>query len=335
MLARVAENLYWLGRYLERADNIARMVDVHYAIAHEVRAGEGLETVLYALDANKAFEDARADAPELTPEDYLVFSPEAPVSIPSVVACARSLARELRDQISREVFEHINALHLALGRDKGRRLPDEIDLVRASVPAIFGLFENTVLWTEGARWFRVGVFVERADMTSRIIDVKYFVQLPAERGVGSALDRSQWRQVLRSASALEAYRKQHQGLIRVADVVDVLVFDPNFPRSVVFCLERLMEEFNEAAARTPAGRKLGPAKEITLLNLELRAATADDVIASGMHEFIDLAQARLADINDRLARELFHPDASPPASPHSIPNPASPGANRAAVRFDQ
>ena len=313
MLARVAENLYWLGRYLERADNTARMVDVHYAMASEAPGGHGVETVLYALDADHAFEEARAGDPGLTPEDYLVFSPDAPVSIPAVVSSARSLARELRDQISREVFEQINALHLALGRDKGRRVADEVELVRESIPAIFGLFENTVLWTEGARWFRVGVFVERADMTSRIVDVKYFVHLPAERGVGSALDRSQWRQVLRSASALEAYRKKHRGLVRVDDIVDILVFEPNFPRSIVFCLDRLMEEFNEAAARTPPSRKIAAAKEITLLNLELQAVNAADVVISGMHEFIDLAQARLADINDKLARDIFRPYAAAPA----------------------
>ncbi len=307
MLARVAENLYWLGRCLERADNIARMVDVHHSIAHENRAAAGLETVLYALDANEEFEEAHGRDEAMAPEDYLVFSPDSPVSIRSVVSSARGLARELRDQISREVFEQINWLHLALGRERGRRLPDELDLVRSSVPMILGLFENTVLWTEGARWFRLGVFLERADMTSRIVDVKYFVQLPAERGVGSALDRSQWRQVLRSASALEAYRKQHRGFMRVVDVVDMLVFEPDFPRSLVFCIERLTEEFNEATVRTPAGRRLEAAKEITLLGLELKAATATDIIINGMHEFVGLVQARLAAINDRLTGEIFRP----------------------------
>ena len=307
MLARVAENLYWLGRHLERADNVARMADVHHSIAHENRAAAGLETVLYALDANDEFEEAHGRDEALAPEDYLVFSPDSPVSIRSVVSSARGQARELRDQISREVFEQINWLHLALGRERGRRLPDELDLVRSSVPMILGLFENTVLWTEGARWFRLGVFLERADMTSRIVDVKYFVQLPAERGVGSALDRSQWRQVLRSASALEAYRKQHRGFMRVGDVVDMLVFEPDFPRSLVFCIERLTEEFNEATVRTPAGRRLEAAKEITLLGLELKAATAADIIINGMHEFVGLVQARLAAINDRLTGEIFRP----------------------------
>ena len=324
MLARVAENLYWLGRYLERADNIARMADVHHSISHENRAAAGLQNVLYALDANQAFEEAQEADEALTPEDYLVFSPDSPVSIRSVVSSARGLARELRDQISREVFEQINWLHLALGRERGRRLPDELDLVRSSVPMILGLFENTVLWTEGARWFRVGVFLERADMTSRIVDVKYFVQLPAERGVGSALDRSQWRQVLRSASALEAYRKQHRGFMRVGDVVDMLVFEPDFPRSLVFCIERLTEEFNEATARTPAGRRLEAAKEITLLGLELKAATAADVIINGMHEFVELVQARLAAINDRLTGEIFRPAGAASLAPSASQGRAAP-----------
>ncbi len=324
MLARVAENLYWLGRHLERADNTARMVDVHHSIAHENRAAEGLQTVLHALEANQEFEEAHEADETLTPEDYLVFSPASPVSIRSVVSGARGLARELRDQISREVFEQINWLHLALGRERGRRLPDELDLVRSSVPMILGLFENTVLWTEGARWFRLGVFLERADMTSRIVDVKYFVQLPAERGVGSALDRSQWRQVLRSASALEAYRKQHRGFMRVGDVVDMLVFEPDFPRSLVFCIERLTEEFNEATVRTPAGRRLEPAKEITLLGLELKAATAADVIINGIHEFVDLVQARLAAINDTLTGEIFRPVGATSLAPSASQGRATP-----------
>ena len=311
MLARVAENLYWLGRYLERADNVARMVDVHHAMSE----GSAFETVLYALDADHDFADARAADPALTPESYLVSSLASPVSIRSVVASARGLARELRDQISREVFEQINALHLALERRSWPRLAEELDLVRSSAPAIFGLFENTVLWTEGARWFRVGVFLERADMTSRIVDVKYFLQLPEERGVGSALDRAQWRQVLRSASALEAYRKQRQGLLRVDGVVDMLMFEEDFPRSVAFCIGRLLAEFEEAAGRTAPERKLGALKEIMLLNLDLKSANAGDVIIDGMHEFIDRTQARLAAVSDRLSSDIFRPAALPAPKP--------------------
>lgn len=310
MLARVAENLYWLGRYIERADNLARMVDVHRSIAPENQERGELDLILAALDATEEFQEAQAANPSLTHEDYLVFSVDSPVSIRAAVSNARRLARELREQISREVFEEINRLHLNLGFHSPRGVSVLVDLVRSSIPHVLGLHEHTLLRTEGAHWLNVGVFLERADMASRIIDVKYFVPLDREHGVGTAWDHSQWREVLRSASALEAHQKRHHGLLRVDTVVDVIVFEAEFPRSLLFCVDSLLSEFKEATERAPAARTLNTTKTLTLLDLELKATTADTVLVQGMHQFIDDVQCELATINDSMVSDIFDPDPS-------------------------
>jgi uncharacterized alpha-E superfamily protein len=251
MLARVADNLFWLGRYFERADNTARMVEVHRAIASETTEQEELETVLFALDAVEPYRHASEADPHLDPEGFLVRSDTSPFSMRWMIASARTLALELREQLSREVFEELNRLHLTLLRQSQRHSGALLDLVRESVSTVQGMFANTVLRTEGTHWFNMDMYLERADMTSRIMDAKYFVELPAEQGVGSPWDHSQWRSVLRSASGLEAYHKLHRGAIRVEGVVDVLVFAPQFPRGVRFCVGQMEEEFRVATSLTP------------------------------------------------------------------------------------
>jgi len=218
MLARVAENLFWMGRYLERAENTARLCDVtRLQTSEHALQGDPWDTLLATLSATEAFEEFRESEPETSAEQFLVWSARSPVSIVTNVGNARGLATELREHISREVFAEVNQLFLTLRRAGGRgAVPPATQEVRRAVSAVYGLFENTVLQVEGAHWFRFGILLERADMTSRIVDAKYFISLPQVEDVGGALDRYQWRGVLRSASGLEAYRKTFRGSIRVA-----------------------------------------------------------------------------------------------------------------------
>lgn len=310
MLARVAENLYWLGRYLERADNQARLIDVQRLAGSEIdTSSDGWEFVLDTLGADSAFEEAQSGTSGLTAAEYLVHSPTSPYSIRSTVTSARTLATELREHSSREVFEAINRLYLAIqpGKTNGSTngVGSTMQQIRNSVATAFGLFENTVLHSEGAHWFRIGQLLERADMTSRIVDAKYFMTLPEGEEIGGAVDRHQWRSVLRSASALEAYHKSYLGSIRVDRALQLLFLNPEFPRSLMYCINAMRDEFLLATAETPPSRSLAPATDLAVVQLDLSAQTGDSIVIQGLHEFIDNFQATLIRVDKGLTENLF------------------------------
>ena len=313
MLSRVAENLYWLGRYVERAENIARMAEVHLHTSVEQRAEGGEDTqtwdaLIAALGAEESFQAAREADPTLTPGDFLILSTRNPSSLRSIVTHARGLARELREHLSREVFEEINLLYLTASR-AGAVGPSSVrpfySNVKRAVAATIGLFDNTVLLTEGRDWFRCGLFIERADMTSRIIDTKYFILLPSLSDVGGPLDRYQWLAVLRSASALEAFRKRHRAAISGPRVADLLMLDHEFPRSLLFSTRALRRHFGRAAERTPTRQRLHAERELALLELDLGALDVSHVIREGLHEFLDDFQGRLLQIDREMTEQIF------------------------------
>ena len=217
MLSRVAENLYWFGRNLERVENISRMAEVSYFAS--VEAGgldadpEIWDAVITATGGHGRFDEAREAQPSISPSEFLLLSTENPHSLRSTLNYARSLARQLREHLSRDVWEEINRLYLEVRRTSptdGSGMADFYDSVRRSIAAIFGLFDNTVQLDEGRDWFRCGIFIERADMTSRIIDAKSYVVLPAGQAVGGSVDRVHWTSVLRSAGARQAFRMTHR-----------------------------------------------------------------------------------------------------------------------------
>ena len=309
MLARVAENLYWLGRYIERAENQARLIDVERQTG-TVRAyggGDPWEFVLDTLGAESAFRTARETDPGLTGEQYLVYSAQSPFSIRTSVTSARTLAMELREHSSREVFEAINRLfHSVNAAANGATdLGSMLQQIRNSVATVFGLFENTVLHSEGVHWFRFGHLLERADMTSRIVDAKYFINLPSTSEVGGPVDRHQWRGVLRSTSALEAYHKTFLGSIRVDRVIDLLFLNPVFPRSLLYCINSMRDEFALATVKTPPAWTLRGARELVVTQLEFQATTGRQIVAQGLHEFIDSFQETLIRIDRGLTDNLF------------------------------
>src|SRR5262249_6162807 len=147
---------------------------------------------------------------------------------------------------------------------------------------------------------------------SRIIDAKYFILLPDRDEVGGPLDRYQWMAILRSASALEAFRKRHRGAVTAERVIDLLMFDPEFPRSLLFCVTSFKQHFERATVLSPAQQTIHAAREAALLELDLRAATAVEVIEDGLHEFLDDVELRLLRIDGALFDHLLH---AQPAAP--------------------
>ncbi|MBM3140788.1 MAG: alpha-E domain-containing protein [Chloroflexi bacterium] len=313
MLSRIAESLYWLGRYLERAENVARMVHVDYLASIEsgALAGQATHTwdaLIAATGAREAFMQALADGGERPAAEFLVLARDNPNSIRSTVGLARELARTLRPHISREVWEEINTLYLSLSQRRAISDVEIYDLcgsIKRSIETVFGLYDNTVIFDEGREWFRCGLFVERADMTTRILDTKYHLLLPAVSEVGGPLDRYQWMAILRSASAWEAFRKSGLGEISGARVVQMLLFNADFPRSVFFCVRALERHYLNATLQTPRAQRVHAQRVIALLALDIAASDARATIRDGLHEYLDDVQKRLIEVDHAMTDAIF------------------------------
>ncbi|MEI6135984.1 MAG: alpha-E domain-containing protein [Chloroflexota bacterium] len=312
MLSRVAENLYWLGRYLERAENMARIAAVNYRASVEEHNPEEDDAVVWgalisAIGSNAAYVEAAGSGRELAPGEWLIFSEQNPGSIRSTIGRARGLARELREHISREVFEEINLLYLAsTDAEASQGLRPYTAMVQRGVAATIGLYDNTVLFDEGREWLHCGMFIERADMTSRIIDAKYYMLLPSLADVDGPLDRYHWLATLRSASAHEAFRKRYRGSIRASRVAELLMLDPAFPRSLRFCVTALERHYKLATAGAPRMRALPVARELALLDLELGSTSTENIMHDGLHEFLREFQSRLNRVHSSIMDDILH-----------------------------
>ena len=313
MLSRVAENLYWLGRYLERAENIARMARVE----HDVMLESGQEiwhSLVSTTASNQLFWDQLIDSPDLTHSEFLIYSMDNPASLRATLVRARELARGLREHISREVWEEINALYLFLALRKQYIASDIHEFcseTQRRTQTILGLYDNTVFRDEGREWFRCGMYLERADMTSRIIDAKYHILLPGGDSVGGPFDRFQWTAVLRSASAREAYLRMGNSEVDGLRVVQLLIFSREFPRSLAFCVQALQRHAQLATAQTPNRRRAPAERGIALLHLDIGVMDMQQLIDDGLHEFLDQFQQRLIEIDQAFTSAIFHaePDA--------------------------
>ena len=313
MLSRVAENLYWFGRYLERADSVARTADVDHqtSLETEPQSGQSIWAGLIAATASRdAFAQALAKNPRLSQPEFLLLAETHPGSLRSTLTSARTLARGLREHISREIWEEVNVLHLDLARRRHLSGTDIYDLclrVKRGTQTILGLYDNAALRDEAREWFRCGLYIERADMTSRIIDTKYHVLLPTPADVGGPFDRFQWMAILRSASAWEAYRKTGHHEVTGPEVADFLMFNRDFPRSLAFSVMALLRHYRQAAAMTPRATAIQAERLLTILDLDLAGLNADAVIEDGLHEFLDSFQLRLTEIDRTVTESIFRP----------------------------
>jgi uncharacterized alpha-E superfamily protein len=307
MLSRVADSIYWMSRYVERAENVARFISVNLNLSLDMPGEAGQQWwPLVVITGDDAEFQARIGA--TTKESvvqFLTFDNENPNSIVSCLRAARENARGVREIISAEMWEHINKFYLMI-RDGGALdavldNPHQFfDWVSVSGQQFLGVTDATMTHGEAWHFCQLGRMLERADKTSRLLDVKYFILLPTLSDVGTPFDDVQWLALLRSASALEMYRQRH-GRISPPNVVDFLVLDREFPRAVLHCLTRANESLH-AISGTFTGSYCNPAeRRLGQLRAELAYTQAEDVIAGGLHEFVDSLQSRL-----NLAGDAIH-----------------------------
>lgn len=312
MLSRVAQAVYWCGRYLERADNTARFIDVnlHMSLDAPVAFSDQWEPLVVITGSKETFYERYDEANRDNVLQFLTHDRENPSSIVSCLSKARENARSTREVMSSEVWEQINRFYLAVS-NRSAQLRSARDAfafyaeVKLLSNLVSGVADNTMLHDEAWHFFRLGRMIERADNTTRLLDVKYFLLLPSIEGVGGAVDEMQWTMVLGSASALEMYRKRC-GRVSPVDVVDFLLLDADFPRSVLFCLVHADDSLRDISGSPPGAYRNRAEQWLGLLKAELAYASVTDIIASGLHEFLDGLQGKLIKVGFAVREAFFN-----------------------------
>lgn len=312
MLGRTAQSLYWMSRYIERAENIARLTEVGYRIALTPDIGSGhredwRSTLIAASGLNAYFQQHDTITPELV-QNFLLFDRGNPSSVRSCLETARNNARAVRTALTREMWEALNSTFIEFTAVKPNdlgsgKLPEFLDWVRQRSALFRGALLGTLLRDEGYHFSQLGAFVERADNTARILDVKYYVLLPSNETVGGDLDAFQWETILRSVSAHRSYRHVYQDRYRPWNVAEFLILRPEMPRSLRFCygwIERSLDGLSELlGAPSPSNTQARSA-----LN-DLKASSMDSIFQSGLHEFLSEFITRNNDISSQIATD-FH-----------------------------
>lgn len=291
MLGKTAGGLFWMFRYLERSENTARLVDAGFRIALTRGGDTGAEwqSVLDTAGARNAYL-AKYDAYDgASVIDFLLRERENPSSVLSCVETARSNARLVRTALTREVWEATNDCYHAL-REVLRRpvrepdLPEALAAIRQQSALVRGALHGSMLRNEIFDFARIGTFLERADNTARILDVKYYVLLPSVTQIGSSLDNVQWETILRSVAGQRAYRWLTGGEITPMGIADFLILDRRMPRSLVFCVSKIAG--NLGYLEREYGERLACHRLVADLHGALRETTIEAVFERGLHEFI-------------------------------------------------
>jgi uncharacterized alpha-E superfamily protein len=295
MLSRTAANLYWTGRYMERADFLARLLDATVRLSALPTTYGGDPTAwsgaLATADQAEAFAAVHGDPPtEAAVIQFLTVGPNNPSGICECIEHARSNARAVRTGLTREAWEALNTAWHEVQRLRAQDLSkmdvrEFTEAVQRAVAVFDGAAQRTML-RDDAYWFlQLGAAVERADNTARLLDVKYHLLLPRDEPVGGSLDYFQWSTILRTVSALTAYRWVYREAIKPWLVADLLIFNERMPRSLSCCYDAIVELLDYLSAGS--GRR-GPAhRQASQVQLQLREGDVKAVFASGLHEFIE------------------------------------------------
>ncbi|QDU64441.1 hypothetical protein Pan216_53310 [Planctomycetes bacterium Pan216] len=312
MLSRVADSVHWMSRYVERAENVARFIDVNYSLLlgdeNEAIGGQWAPLV-YTTGDHEAFEKCYDETTRENVLRFLAFDKRNPNSILSCLGKARENARTIREIISSTMWEEINKYYLMVraSADHPRVLDQPFDFcnrVKLASHLHVGVTDSTMSHSEAWHFARMGRLIERADKTSRIVDVQYYILLPNPEDVGTALDVIRWSALLRSASALEMYRRVH-GKITPERVADFLMLDRHFPRSLHFCVVKTQESLM-AITGTPPGAFSNPTEQkVGMLRAELDYSSIGGIVREGLHEFVDEFQAKLNAVSSTIQEDFF------------------------------
>lgn len=306
MLSRVASSIYWMGRYLERAENTARIINVnsHLLLDLPRRIQLGWEPIVDILSNRDLFYSSYDEASEHNVVSFMVSDQNNPSSIISSLSSARENARTIREIIPREAWEQINSIFLTSIEDKEavfsrRQRYDYLSKIILSNQMITGLLSGTMTHDEGYEFLRVGRNIERADMTTRIIDVRSASLLPDMEHEQEAFENIQWMGVLKSLTGYQMYRREIRLRISRPDVLKFLLLEDMFPRSV----QHTLNQVSDCIASLPKSESTSLA--IKEVNQQLVDAKPASLKQEKLHEFIDEIQLGLSNIHDSVSDTYF------------------------------
>jgi uncharacterized alpha-E superfamily protein len=313
MLGRTANGLFWMFRYLERAENTARLLEaaLRMALTRDVVTAEAeWRSVIATLGLQTQFEAANDAYDGVSVWNFVLRGASNPGNVRNMFGAVRSNAREARINISSDVWEAVNEnwmrIDRLLARPVGQTMVGEVlAAIRRAGTQVHGAFDGSILRDEGFHFSRAGTFIERADSTARILDMKYFLLLPSLSYVGSSLDTGQWEQVLRSVAGARVYSWLNAGRIEARGIVEFVVLDDRFPRSLAFCRNALRECL-VALARTHGAE--GQAVHLMRdADTRISHLTVDEIFDQGLHEFLVDFLARNVAIAQAIAEDYrFH-----------------------------
>jgi uncharacterized alpha-E superfamily protein len=305
MLGKTAAGLFWMSRYLERGENGARLLEAGFRIAltRSATASAEWKSILATSGALAAYESQYDEYDSARVIDFLLRDKSNPASVISNVKAARDNARLVRTALTREVWEATNevwiTLHALLTEDVNERdLPDVLSVIRQQMAVVRGTMAGTMLRNDGYNFSRLGMYLERADNTARILDVKYYLLLPSFAKIGSSLDQVHWETILRSVSARRAYRWLNGTEISPINVAEFLILQPQMPRSLAFCSQKIM--YNLGHLEQDYGVENDSCRLAKTYYQKLKNSNIDTIFDLGLHEFVT---GFLAD-NGRLASQI-------------------------------
>lgn len=318
MLSRVAERIYWMARYVERVENTARLINVntHLLLDMPRRATPGWEPLIEITGSEGLFHALYPEVTERTVVRFLIAEPRNPGSILSSLAQARENARTIRDSIPREAWEQVNGLYLAVkgGVPAGlsqRRRHDCLREIIMGVQQITGLLAGTMTHDHGYDFLRMGRNLERADMSTRIVDVRSADLLPSDTGELAPFETIQWMSVLKSMTAYQMYRREVQGPVRRRAVLEFLFRSVQFPRAFYHCLG----EVESCLQHLP--RNDAPLRTLAHLQRTVSEAPLAELEQRDLHLFIDSLQVGLAEFDRQVRLTYFVVGEPAAAAPES------------------
>ncbi len=326
MLSRVADSLYWMGRYVERAENVARIVDVNSQLMLDLpkeqadRISKNWMPVVACLGEEEAFAERYKNHDAASVTEFLLFDRSHGNSIVGSLAAARENARTVREQISGEMWEQINRTYLWLNGKTARQYFERnayefFQRTKKSLQLFQGITDSVMMHGEGWEFLQMGRHLERADKTSRLLDDEFF--LVRDSVVPESGSLAQWQAILRSSNARQAYQRLYASVVDPIRVADLLLLNEDFPRSVEFCVRALDQSLRRVSGVLP-GKFSNVAEKICgRLLSELSFNSIEDIWERGLHEVMDDLQVKLNNIGEAIMETYIQPTA-PQAAPSAM-----------------
>ena len=308
MLGRTANGVFWMGRYLERAENTSRLIEAGFRMALTrdlVTSQQEWRSVVSTVGHTKQYELYNGTYTGVQVWNFLLRDRNNPGSVLAMIEGARTAARAVRTALTREVWEAVNeswmVIREALNRPVREVLLGQVlSVIRRQAMLVRGAIDGSMLRSENFNFFRIGTFIERGDNTARILDVKYYVLLPSLAWVGSRLDNVQWESVLRSVSGERAYRWLNSGSIDPKGIAEFLLLDQRFPRSLNFCIDNLRS--NLASLAHQYGHESSAHEVLRGVSTRFHESSIETIFEAGLHQFIQSFIAQ----NRQVAQAIEH-----------------------------